>query len=457
MSQMPPFIEQQSGRSPATAIETSIYARLCFDLPRLASTRKELDGLLGVRCSRLSVFRIARATASALCKALGEEATEAWDEIRGVNLLFGRDPRLVFHDGLRYCAECMKLGWHSILFQHRLVRRCPVHRCTLRIGCPRCRLPILPNLNYIAVNPMGCGNCGSSFSARFAKSRQEVSASGPPREPFDALRLSLKQAAFYNGSARDAAHWNFESRIPMDHTACPNADSVTSRHLDWEQGAAFSVRKHRTSELLAVCVGGDLSPTSAERLAAAAVVLLPPTSELDMRVSSLHASLIFQRHAYGRLLDIELTVCAAAFVLTMRQVFSELEWEQWGNLAGSDRPTSSDRLPSNRRHFVRHELVARMARNLVYASRLRNALACDWDRKVAPELFMPGWRESEGPVGMRVSIRPVCSIELLYRLIGRVGSRRLLGKQLPPDWLVDCREVVAAKLPDSEDKLVCGD
>ena len=50
-------------------------------------------------------------------------------------------PRFSYHDGahgIRFCPECLKFGYHSILFDLALVTECPIHQKPLQNGCTVC-------------------------------------------------------------------------------------------------------------------------------------------------------------------------------------------------------------------------------------------------------------------------------------------------------------------------------
>ena len=54
------------------------------------------------------------------------------------NILPEGDSPLYFHNILRFCPECIKIGYHSIFHQFTLVHRCPFHNVSLVQGCPKC-------------------------------------------------------------------------------------------------------------------------------------------------------------------------------------------------------------------------------------------------------------------------------------------------------------------------------
>lgn len=67
--------------------------------------------------------------------------------------------RLLFNHSLRYCPRCLASGFHSVLFQHRGVVRCPLHNAAISESCPRCFRPIL----CAKGNPWCCAYCGSTL------------------------------------------------------------------------------------------------------------------------------------------------------------------------------------------------------------------------------------------------------------------------------------------------------
>ncbi len=50
-------------------------------------------------------------------------------------------PQFSYRDGahgIRFCPECLKFGYHSILFDLALVTECPIHQKPLQKGCTVC-------------------------------------------------------------------------------------------------------------------------------------------------------------------------------------------------------------------------------------------------------------------------------------------------------------------------------
>lgn len=74
--------------------------------------------------------------------------------------------RLILHETLRYCPECLRVAYHSPLHQVRFVTVCPIHNVALRTGCPKCRAEISMSSGDVALaHAYGC-SCGYSFLAQ---------------------------------------------------------------------------------------------------------------------------------------------------------------------------------------------------------------------------------------------------------------------------------------------------
>ena len=71
---------------------------------------------------------------------------------------------------LRYCAACLKLGFHAAWFQWLTIERCPLHDSPLRVGCARCQSAIPYVLGQdLACAPLTCSCCGKLWIPRLGK------------------------------------------------------------------------------------------------------------------------------------------------------------------------------------------------------------------------------------------------------------------------------------------------
>ncbi len=61
---------------------------------------------------------------------------------------------------LRFCTECMTVGFHSIYHQILLLNKCPFHDKALRVQCPKCKSKIPYSIAYINIETPFMCNCG---------------------------------------------------------------------------------------------------------------------------------------------------------------------------------------------------------------------------------------------------------------------------------------------------------
>lgn len=65
---------------------------------------------------------------------------------------------------LKFCPDCLALGYHSTVHQAVALRLCPAHRTVLRTKCPGCDLPLHYGLKPSAFpQPFACG-CGQELA-----------------------------------------------------------------------------------------------------------------------------------------------------------------------------------------------------------------------------------------------------------------------------------------------------
>lgn len=95
--------------------------------------------------------------------------------------------RVFISRGVRYCPLCLEKGFHSSIFQHLLVARCPVHGSTLEDACPRCKMPF----SSTADNPWQCGSCGTAIALFPGETWLQAFKWGPSDVVLSALRRAL--------------------------------------------------------------------------------------------------------------------------------------------------------------------------------------------------------------------------------------------------------------------------
>lgn len=67
----------------------------------------------------------------------------------------------VAREPLRACWRCMRLAFHSAIFQHPALARCALHRCLLTSECPSCSEALWLDLRAAAASPFACRKCGA--------------------------------------------------------------------------------------------------------------------------------------------------------------------------------------------------------------------------------------------------------------------------------------------------------
>jgi hypothetical protein len=66
----------------------------------------------------------------------------------------------VYSHHLRFCARCLASGFHTIVFQFRPLRRCPLHNTRLRSRCPHCGQLLAYRIDgALAQYPYQCSHC----------------------------------------------------------------------------------------------------------------------------------------------------------------------------------------------------------------------------------------------------------------------------------------------------------
>lgn len=105
-------------------------------------------------CKPADIVRLIRKTNSTTTRQL-DFRSGAWIDFDRYGALVGVDPNRLkagfldqlgfpqfasddVHAGIRFCHECLKNGYHSILFDLALVAECPIHSTLLDEGCPVC-------------------------------------------------------------------------------------------------------------------------------------------------------------------------------------------------------------------------------------------------------------------------------------------------------------------------------
>ena len=108
----------------------------------------------------LSLSRIQKQLGLSRAEIVLAEAKSFDFEIDAVSLLGTMRPS----DHLRFCSICIRLGFHSALFQMPWIDRCPIHDEKIQDECPGCLSRISYRVDSEALSlAYGCPLCGSSL------------------------------------------------------------------------------------------------------------------------------------------------------------------------------------------------------------------------------------------------------------------------------------------------------
>ncbi len=80
------------------------------------------------------------------------------EDIGGLNRL-----GLMFQSGLRFCAKCLEIGYHSVVYQHMAIDRCPLHNIALETRCRTCHRFISATFRSAILSPFECPHCDEAF------------------------------------------------------------------------------------------------------------------------------------------------------------------------------------------------------------------------------------------------------------------------------------------------------
>lgn len=134
---------------------------------------------------------------------------------------------------LRYCAACMANSYHSPIFQHFALHRCPAHSIELRGHCPSCKCGICPTETTLEQAPFECPRC--NFDLRRSKfAFQDRASVSEVDRVLDKVRVDLR----LGGADRDVS-----LSIPnVDFPDRPRS-AVSARH--WQRALIFTTNERQ--------------------------------------------------------------------------------------------------------------------------------------------------------------------------------------------------------------------
>ena len=400
--------------------ESCVAPRVRFEGPAAEDTgRSYIESLFGVDAATA-----ARATGADLV-------------VPGV-----RRPTAWFHPSLSFCPVCMVDGYHTVVFQHRSLTRCPVHGASLRQTCGACGEAIPATVIAAATTPFGCPCCGSSL----ARGARAV----PTSDAHIEQRIGASRTALAAALAANAGDHGSFALAPA-RSERPSAGVIARRAarfgswLDYDPYVARGVGL-RTAH--AALTEDEVSPTDSclgehmdyvawlaqwehalpEPYAAASGIVArlqwnPTDPALMEEVSVVAAALARLRLLYGGLPEERM---AERFMRITTQRALHVTIVNRAPFAHRGVPCTSS-LEANR-ILLHCELEAIFAWLVVETRRdakTRTAACLEWRAEPDATVIAPAWRIAREEGQRRLYYRPKVASATLARVVRSTGSEML--------------------------------
>ncbi len=332
---------------------------------------------------------------------------------------------------LRYCEQCLRLGYHCSLYQLYGVGTCPEHRAPLRTGCSKCDSRLVPAFRLVAKNPFSCAKCGHLFLSSF-----EIGRSAMQLVPHDgrmaALATRLAHAARTNSYPLDLGR-----ELPLSDAQASKYARSRSIWVDELTWGGF--REERLSEwsLVGPQVPPQLAAAAALRFLASvckehwddAIVL---ASRLNFSVGSIRLD--------GNASVVAVALCRTWFAYassardmqSLERVLDGVETALAPNCVNRPR-TDTNGLPAFAFARVwRLEILSRFAMHLAEASKLNHLAHVSWYQRDPYWAYTVPWCHVPSSDGATiVRLRPRANEKVVLRLIQRY-QHRVLREEPPP-------------------------
>ncbi len=361
----------------------------------------------------------------------------------------GKHNSLVINLALRYCQKCIDLNYHSAVYQHIALARCPLHTTAFHDVCHRCHMPVIPTFSSVIEHPFECPNCkcalgrtakrdsdtfeaisvdtmigerrrvlATTVSSRtwsFAMSSNLKERLGTPSNPV-ASRHFQRMCVWQKD--RSTAHWPVFKEQHFMVTG--KFDSLSSRV---EVNAALSVLLW----LRQVCYAHELSAvTLAHRLGR-----YPRGLRINTHTSLISAAMYKLASAYGLVQDM-----VTFFELDAIDLPQALETQTTKTVARY--AASAFREPELDFRLMQFEMLGMFAKLLLMHRHEAATTEVNWMELPNDLEFGPTWLQVTEP-GQQYHylIRPRVTEESLRRLIARKWNHQLVFEFSTPESEMD--------------------
>lgn len=413
----------------------SLYGRLSRECLVRPLADEELALLLNDLGPGQSPLSVRGSTGASLAKRLG------WRNLAELHVAAGNAPnqlaagKLLERSCIRYCSACISGGFHSWVFQHYAMSRCPIHGYPVTCRCNCCHEPMKVTLGGIAKDPFACPRCSYLlFRAATSRKRQAETAVLPMLLEDYARDLGLLHCALtvptgvaesrpayavdlaglpHAVGARHAKRW--AAWAPCESPRWPRFRNRTLDLPQWEQkdGTKAGIFAGRLTEmagtralqhLRAIC---SADHGKSYRTLLSRVRLRSDGLRFDGRSTAVAAALHLTACAYGRI-----------------DGYEQLQWEcvHWNGLQQGCLLPGDD---AGNALLLYYEILGWFAVCLLHVRRLCYLIDVGWIQRFDLRSFAPAWRLARQDCGWALLVRPRVDEALVSALIERYKYRRL--------------------------------
>lgn len=381
------------------------------------------------------VFHMSSAASAQLGAALGIDST-SWQRALGHDLIGSVAASNVLVGELRYCPDCLRLGWHSALFQHPVVRACPIHRKALRCGCAHCGASVSTSAASIGRNHLQCGTC------------QRRLVLGPSQLPMTAAlqvphtRFTVVREALAMNDTDSVVRSPFYWTLPPDAVAKSATEArFMAFHVAWPALPLDGIRTRRealhTFDL-------EIRALSQQQINATAWQALIDTFDKlatvleDLGCMEDVPPELCSANVGGARLNREMSLATAAFWRTT-VAFDVARFlsgapqpsEARANIFGNALPDTIGALQA----IIRAQVHSFFVLSLIESRRCAFTAQVNWNGNAVAHRYAPSWVFASSSESIQMRMRCRTDEGSIERLVRRYGRRRLLQVPLGIDLL----------------------